>query len=76
MAHARRERQRQLALDVRFTIWTQDKFDVEQFVKRGSVAVYKSYPLPDTPAMRQARADLEAERKLVAERMKQHGQQG
>ena len=75
MAHARRERQRQLALDVRYTIWTQDKFDVGQFVKRGAVAVYKAYPLPDTPTMRQAKADLEAERKLVEERMRQrHGQ--
>ena len=71
MAHARRERQRQLALDVRYTIWTQDKFDVGQFVKRGSVAVYKSYPLPDTPTMRKAKEDLEAERRLVEERMRQ-----
>ena len=70
MAHARRERQRQLALDVRYTIWTQDKFDVGQFVKRGTVAVYKSYPLPDTPALRKAREDLEAERKLLEERMR------
>ena len=74
MAHARRERQRQLALDVRYTIWTQDKFDVGQFVKRGAVAVYKAYPLPDTPTMRKAKADLEAERKLVEERMRRHGQ--
>ncbi len=72
MAHARRERQRQLALDVRYTIWTQDKFDAGQFVKRGTLAVYKSYPLPDTPAMRKAREDLEAERKLLEERMR-HG---
>ena len=75
MAHARRERQRQLALDVRYTIWTHDKFDAEQFVKRGSLAVYQSYPLPDTPALRKAKEDLEAERKLVEERMRQrHGQ--
>jgi cytochrome c551/c552 len=74
MAHARRERQRQLALDVRYTIWTQDKFDVGQFVKRGAVAVYKAYPLPNTPTMQKAKADLEAERKLVEERMRRHGQ--
>ena len=70
MAHARRERQRQLSLDVRYTIWTQEKFDVGQFVKRGTVAVYKAYPLPDTPALRKAKEDLEAERKLLEERMR------
>lgn len=74
MAHARRERQRQLALDVRYTIWTQERFDAERFVKRGTMAVYQAYPLPETPALQKARQDLEIERRMVEERMRR-GQQ-
>ena len=62
MAHARRERQRVLALDVRFTIWTQGKFDAESFVKQGQHAVYGPQQIPDTPAIRAAREALEKER--------------
>lgn len=72
MAHARRERQRALALDVRFTIWTQQKFDAEAFLKRGHYATYQVQALPDTEAIRQAKADLEAER-LMHERARHGG---
>lgn len=70
MAHARRERQRQLALDVRYTIWTQERFDAERFVKRGTLAVYQAYPLPETDTLRRAREELEVERRMVEERMR------
>lgn len=74
MAHARRERQRQLALDVRYTIWTSERFDAEQFVKRGTMAVYQAYPLPETDTLRKAREELEVERRIVEESML-HGRQ-
>jgi hypothetical protein len=74
MAHARRERQRQLALDVRYTIWTQERFDAERFVRQGTLATYQAYPLPDTPTLRKAKEDLEAERRLLEERMR-HGRE-
>ena len=62
MAVAARESRRALVLDVRAMVWQEKRFDAERFVKTGSVAVYKAYPLPDTPAMREALAEAYREK--------------
>lgn len=56
MACARRESQRQLALDV-WRLWTDRKFDVSDFIYTGAIQPYLpigTWALPDTPVMREA----------------------
>jgi hypothetical protein len=54
MTVAARESRRMLALDVRMLVWQEKRFDAERYIRAGSVMEYKAYPLPDTPAMRDA----------------------
>jgi len=35
-------------------VWMDKKFDAERFIRTGSVEVYRTPALPDTPAMREA----------------------
>ena len=49
------------------------KYAVENFLKRGVVNQYKCHPIPSTPAIEKAKADLEEERRMHERR--QHGQE-
>ena len=57
MAMARREQ-------LRFTMLPHigGKFDRERFIRTGHYAEFKTYAIPDTPAIRKAKEDLERER--------------
>lgn len=56
MAQARREQTRMTILP-----HLGGKFDRERFIRTGAYLECKAYPLPDTPAIRAAREDLERE---------------
>lgn len=61
MATAAAEDRRRLALDVRSLVWTK-RIDAERFVRTGNLVEWTNdQELPDTPAMRQAKLDLERE---------------
>lgn len=47
------------------------KFDVAAFIEKGIVNEYKCHPIPSTPAIEKAKADLERERQEHERR--QHG---
>ena len=54
MAVGSRESRRALAMDVRCMVWMDKKFDAAHFIRTGSVEVYRTPALPDTPQMREA----------------------
>ncbi len=64
MAQARREQ-------VRLTILPHlgGKFDRERFIRTGAYIECKAYPLPDTPAIRAAREELEREQAALKKRL-------
>ena len=64
MSQARREQ-------VRLTILPHlgGKFDRERFIRTGAYVECKAYPLPDTPAIRAAREELEREQAALKERL-------
>ena len=64
MAVAARESRRALALDVRAMVWQEKRFDAERFIRTGQVTVWGKYDVPDTPAMREAKAAVEREREM------------
>jgi hypothetical protein len=64
MAVAARESRRALALDVRAMVWQGKRFDVGRFLRTGQLIEWGKYDLPDTPAMREAREDVEREREM------------
>lgn len=64
MAVAARESRRALALDVRAMVWQGKRFDVERFLRTGHLIEWGVYEAPDTPAMREAREDVEREREM------------
>ncbi len=64
MAQARREQMRMTMLP-----HLAGKFDRERFVRTGGYVECKAYPLPDTPAIRAAREELEREQAARKERL-------
>jgi len=64
MVVAARESRRALALDVRTLVWQEKRFDAERFIRTGQVMEWGNYGIPDTPAMRAAKATVERERKI------------
>lgn len=64
MAVAARQSRRSLALDVRVLVWQEKRFDEERFVRLGQVIEWGKYGVPDTPAMREAKAAVEREREM------------
>ena len=57
MAQARREQMR-----IAMLVHMGGKFDRERFVRTGAYFECKTYPLPDTPAIRAAKEELERQR--------------
>lgn len=64
MAVGAREARRALALDVRSVIWQEKRFDAARFVHTGHLVDWGNYGVPDTPAMREAQAEIEREREM------------
>jgi hypothetical protein len=64
MAVAARESRRALALDVRTLVWQEKRFDADLFIRTGEVTEWGNYGVPDTPAMREAKAAVEREREM------------
>ncbi len=64
MAIAARESRRTLALDVRTLIWQEKRFDADKFIRTGQLIEWGKYDVPDTPAMREAKAAVEREREM------------
>lgn len=64
MAVAARESRRALALDVRAMVWQSKRFDGGRFLRTGQLIEWGKYDLPDTPAMREAREEVEREREM------------
>jgi hypothetical protein len=64
MAVGARESRRALALDVRALVWQDKRFDAERFLRSGSLVEWGTYGVPDTPAMREAKAAVEREREM------------
>ena len=62
MVMAARESRRALALDVRALVWQEKRFDAERFIQTGQLVEWGNYGVPDTPAMRAAKAAVEGER--------------
>lgn len=48
------------------------KFDVGRFLRTGGVIERRAYPVPDTPAFRQAQEELAREQAALRERLS-HG---
>jgi hypothetical protein len=46
------------------------KFDTGAFLRLGIVNEYRAFPLPSTPAIEQARKDIEAEREYHERRLR------
>jgi len=59
-----RESRRALAVDVRALVWQQTRFDAERFIRTGQLTEWGNYGVPDTPAMREAKAEVEREREM------------
>ena len=64
MAVAARQSRRALAVDVRTLVWQKKRFDAELFIRTGAVTEWGNYGVPDTPAMREAKAAVEREREM------------
>ena len=64
MAVAAREARRTLAVDVRGLVWQDKRFDAERFIRTGNLTEWGNYGAPDTPAMREAKAEVEREREM------------
>jgi hypothetical protein len=64
MMLAARESRRMLAVDVRVLVWQEKRYDVEKFLRTGQVIEWGTYGVPDTPAMREAKAEVEREREM------------
>lgn len=64
MAVAARESRRTLAVDVRSLVWQEKKFDAAKFIRTGQLIEWGQYDLPDTPGMREAKANVEREREM------------
>ena len=64
MAVAARESRRALAVDVRALVWQEKRFDAERFIRTGQLVEWGHYGVPDTPAMREAKAAVEREREM------------
>jgi len=64
MVVSARESRRAFAVDVRMLVWQEKRFDVEQFIQTGQVIEWGNYGVPDTPAMREAKAAMEREREM------------
>ena len=64
MAVAARESRRALAIDVRALVWQEKRFDAERFLRTGRIVEWGNYGVPDTPAMREAKAAVEREREM------------
>lgn len=64
MAAGARESRRALALDVRALVWQEKKFDANRFIRTGSLVEWGNYGVPDTDAMRAAKAEIEREREM------------
>jgi|GEM_PF-3092816 len=64
MAVGAREARRSLAVDVRCLVWQERRFDAERFITTGSLIEWGNYGVPDTPAMREAKAAVEREREM------------
>ena len=64
MAVAARESRRALAIDVRALVWQEKRFDMERFIRTGQIVQWGNYGVPDTPAMREAKAAVEREREM------------
>jgi len=59
-----RESRRALAVDVRALVWQEKRFDAERFIRTGQMVEWGNYGVPDTPAMREAKAAVEREREM------------
>jgi hypothetical protein len=46
------------------------KFDPQNFIRTGACIDHSHDPLPDTPAMQQAREEWERDQEIIAERMR------
>jgi hypothetical protein len=64
MAIAARESRRTLALDVRALVWQEKRFDAGRFIRTGQLIEWGKHDAPDTPAMREAKANVEREREM------------
>lgn len=64
MAVAAREARRMLAVDVRGLVWQEKRFDAERFIRTGQLSEWGNYGAPDTPEMREAKAEVEREREM------------
>ncbi len=64
MAIAARESRRMLALDVRSMVWQEKRFDSDKFIRTGQLIEWGKYDVPDTPSMREAKANVEREREM------------
>jgi hypothetical protein len=64
MAAAAREARRALAVDVRALVWQEKRFDAGRFIRTGEIVEWGNYGVPDTPAMREAKAAVEREREM------------
>ncbi len=64
MAIAARQSRRALALDVLTLVRQEKRFDAELFIRTGKVTEWGNYGVPDTPAMREAKAAVEREREM------------
>ncbi len=64
MAIAARQSRRAMAVDVRALVWQEKRFDAERFVRTGQLIAWGNYGVPDTPAMREAKAAVEREREM------------
>ena len=64
MMVAARESRRALAVDVRGMVWQEKRFDAERFIRTGTLVEWGNYGVPDTPAMREAKAAVEREREM------------
>jgi hypothetical protein len=47
------------------------KFDVECFIRTGAVIDHSTEPMPDTEAMRHAKAEWERDQEIIAQRMRE-----
>ncbi len=64
MMVAARESRRALAVDVRGLVRQAKRFDAERFIRTGSLVEWANYGAPDTPEMREAKAEVELEREM------------
>ena len=64
MVVAARESRRAFAVDVRGLVWQEKRFDAERFIRTGNLIEWGNYGVPDTPAMREAKSDVEREREM------------